>query len=150
MVTGSASDLLELEVMRNMYKLIESTAFSYIFPSIATIGFFSNTVGCIAMLKRARTKSTYNYLTGITIADSWFLIVFAFWNFLPKNSTTLAIGCNFMLGSMYLFSTSSNWFLVLCCAERALMMAFPLKVENWFSPRRARLVMLIIILGSVH
>ena len=70
----------EVIVLLQMYENVKYVAYVYLAPILTAIGIYSNIVAAIALWKRAKKHSTYNYLVGLALVDTAYLVILTlFW-----------------------------------------------------------------------
>jgi len=111
LTTWTAPD--DLSAAIDMWRKIRYVSLVFIKPIVSVFGIFSNLIAILALFKRAKKKSAFNYILGMAVVDLIYLfqqpiisIIHAFPNF----TYNYIVVCNLFLLSVYLPSQCSLGF----------------------------------------
>ena len=136
----------EMLALIHKREYIRSIIDTYFYIPILVVGIFFNIVAALALWKRAKQKSTFNYLFALSIVDSFSLVAVTLLGLVRSFfhvDIQKIIDCNVYWLAVNQTRKMSSWFLVLASSERALLVKFPTKAKFWFTPKRARIAMLV-------
>ena len=121
----------------------------YVSPVLLVLGTFGNIFSFIILARNMLKVSTYSYLAVLAIMDVLVLYVgllrmwiAQFTDDIQNMTNWLCKGVNY-LG--YVSSDSSVWLIIAVTIERFIAVCFPLKAPQMCNVRRARMVILLVI-----
>ena len=132
----------------------------YLFPVIVLVGTTGNAMSAAVMLRRGmRATSIYTYLLALAVVDTVVLFVSAFktWMRLTSGVEWLhasTAACRTIMFLLLVALHLSAWLIVVVSADRFVAVWMPLKAMTLCTPRRARIVCLVIssviVVANIH
>ncbi|KAL8569510.1 hypothetical protein ACOMHN_002057 [Nucella lapillus] len=140
--------LADDDSLNNIAEFIAANYIDYIYaPICATLGILGNVLAFCVLVsaRRSRRNTTYVYMASLSVSDTLVQIVnilFLVRKF-PGHETLKEGSCGLVFFLLY-FSIHFNVVLMITMTvERYLAICFPLRAPQWFTIRRARLVVLL-------
>lgn len=149
-VNDSGSDMTSTDIYTEELAYILNIYFS---PVFITFGVFGNLLSIIVFFKsRLQALLSSHYLTALAISDTLFLLqLIPPWLSAVNLSHVFARDgfCQVFVYLTYVSSSSSAWLIVLFTVERFVAVLYPLRRTRVCTVRRARLLILAIVVSCL-